>query len=121
MSRRVRKISERRGRQAENFAVFWLMLKGYTIYERRHQTPFGEIDIIAKKKRILAVVEVKYRPHMQAAHDSLRTENIRRVAEAANYYQGHNAKIQDLDIRFDAFFVFPNFRFSHLKDAWRTY
>lgn len=116
-----RKLAEQRGRRAEAFAVFWLFLKGYRIYERRYKTPFGEIDIIAGRGKTLAIVEVKYRQNMQTAHDSLRRENIRRVEEAADFYQSRNVPAQVLDIRFDAFFVFPKFRFQHLKDAWRAY
>jgi hypothetical protein len=53
--------SERKGRRAELFAALALMLKGYRIVNMRYRTPVGEIDIVARKRDLIAFVEVKAR------------------------------------------------------------
>jgi putative endonuclease len=98
-----------------------LRLKGYKIHAQRTRTPFGEIDIIATKRDILAIVEVKRRANMQLAHDALSATNIRRIEQAVDYLLAKETWTRDKDIRFDAFFVFPGGRFQHLTDAWRSY
>ena len=56
-----RVLNEQRGRRAENIAAMFLRLKGYTILDRRCRTPFGEIDIIARRGKTIVFVEVKAR------------------------------------------------------------
>ena len=51
----------RQGRRAEAWAVLWLRLKGYRILARNFRVPVGEIDVIAGRGRVLALVEVKAR------------------------------------------------------------
>lgn len=46
---------------AEYAAVWYLRLRGYRVIGRNARTPFGEIDIIAAKKDMIAFVEVRYR------------------------------------------------------------
>ena len=47
------------GKLGEDIAVKYLVKHGYRIVERNYRKPWGEIDIIAKKKGILTFVEVK--------------------------------------------------------------
>ena len=64
-ARRTRQESGARGRKegrfAEAIAALYLMLKGYQILGFRLKPPSGEIDLLARKGRTLAVVEVKRR------------------------------------------------------------
>ena len=55
------------GRRGEVLAALWLMAKGYRILGFRLQTPQGEIDLLAQKGHVLAVVEVKLRVSREAA------------------------------------------------------
>jgi putative endonuclease len=48
------------GHLGEYFAILFLMVKGYSILERRYKTKVGEIDIIAKKKNVTIFCEVKH-------------------------------------------------------------
>ena len=57
-----RRLAERRGRRAETLAAWYLRLKGYRILARRYRTPVGEIDLIVRRGRLVAFVEVKRRP-----------------------------------------------------------
>jgi putative endonuclease len=51
----------RLGLSAESRAAMFLIAKGYRILARRFKTPFGEIDIVARRRRALVFVEVKAR------------------------------------------------------------
>ena len=57
----TRRRAERGGRRAEALAALWLRLKGWTILARRVRTPVGEVDLIARRGRTIAFVEVKAR------------------------------------------------------------
>lgn len=56
-----RQQAEKRGRQAERLAGWWLRLKGWQIVGRRLRTPAGEVDLVARRGSMLAFVEVKAR------------------------------------------------------------
>jgi putative endonuclease len=47
------------GLSAESRAAALLMAKGYRILAKRYRTPHGEIDLIAKRRNLIAFVEVK--------------------------------------------------------------
>src|SRR5580693_309577 len=51
----------RAGLSAETRAAAYLMAKGYRILARRFRTPYGEIDLVARKRNLVAFVEVKAR------------------------------------------------------------
>ncbi|MCF6328378.1 MAG: YraN family protein [Henriciella sp.] len=120
-SKQARKEAEARGRRAETLAAWLLRLKGYKIRDMRKQTPHGEIDIIALKGTILAIVEVKQRPTLDQAQDALHNANLSRIEEAAYYYHDKRSRLENKDIRFDAVYVMPGLRIKHIKDAWRGY
>lgn len=63
----IRQIRERAGRRVENWACFYLWLKGYKIIAKRYKTAKGEIDIIAKHKNTLIMTEVKQRQTIEQA------------------------------------------------------
>jgi len=62
-----RQARERRGRVAESLVAWRLRFAGYRIAGRRASTPYGEIDLIALKGDIAAIVEVKARPESAPA------------------------------------------------------
>jgi putative endonuclease len=61
----------------------WLMAKGYRILGFRLATPLGEIDLLAQRGDILAVVEVKQRATLEAALDAVTWEQRARLRRAA--------------------------------------
>ncbi len=83
-----RQAAERRGRRAEHVAALWLRLKGYRILGERVRTAAGEIDIVARRGRTLAFVEVKARDDDTGASAALEPPRLRRVARAANLLLG---------------------------------
>lgn len=118
-----RKQHEIAGRKAESRAALYLRLRGYRIVERRFKTRAGEIDILARKGQILAVIEVKQRQTLAAAHDSLDAKSQNRIAGAVDDYLARTPWAQNMAIRYDAIFVIGKGRgkITHLKDAWRAY
>ena len=60
-SRVNRQAAEKRGRGAETLACWYLRLRGWRILARRARVPGGEVDVVARRGRTLAFVEVKAR------------------------------------------------------------
>ena len=57
----------RRGRAAETLCVWHLRLRGYRILARGYRVPVGEIDIVARRGRVVAAIEVKARDSAAAS------------------------------------------------------
>jgi putative endonuclease len=57
----------RTGLSAESRAAAFLMAKGYRILAKRFRTPHGEIDIVARRRNLLAFIEVKARASLDEA------------------------------------------------------
>ena len=113
-----RRHSELAGRRAETFAVWVLRAKGYAILHRRYATPFGEIDIIARRGRLLVFVEVKRRRRLEDALQALDPRQCERIGRAAQAYVKRFPATECLDLRFDLVAV-AGLRFTHLQDAFR--
>ena len=113
-----RQRAERGGRRAETIAAWWLRLKGWAILARRARTAVGEVDLIARRGRILAFVEVKARASAGEAALALDDYRLRRVAAAAEALAHRYAREGD-DLRIDAIFIVPGRLPRHLADVWR--
>jgi putative endonuclease len=115
----ARRAALRRGRWAERLAAWWLIAKGYRILARNQRTPFGEIDLIARRGKVVALVEVKARVSRTDALDALRPMQQQRIARAGAWYVARRPPLQGLDVRCDLVIV-PAWRGpTHLPDAWR--
>ena len=113
-----RQAAERRGRGAETLACWYLRLKGWQILARRARVPGGEVDIIARRGRTLAFVEVKARADEAAAGFALDEWRLRRVAVAAERLAPRYARAGD-DMRIDALFIIPRRWPKHLTNVWQ--
>ncbi len=109
-----------RGRRAEALAALFLRLKGYRIVARSYRTRLGEIDIIARRGRMLALVEVKYRRHKDIAAWSISPAQCHRIENAARGFLAAHPSFAGFDIRFDAVLMAPWTWPRHLTDAWRV-
>ena len=96
-----------------------LMLKGYTILARRARTPSGEIDLIARRKNVVAFVEVKARATETLAVEAVTSKAKARIVRAAELWMAKRPDFQDCDWRFDIVAVIPRHWPKHLRDAWR--
>jgi putative endonuclease len=113
----TRRRAERGGRRAERLAALWLQLKGWKILGRRVRTPVGEVDLIARRGRTVAFVEVKARATAEEAGFALDEYRLRRVAAAAEALAHRYARDGD-DIRLDAVFIVPRRLPRHMANVW---
>lgn len=112
-----RRRAEQGGRRAEWLASLWLQLKGWKILGRRVRTPVGEVDLVARRGRIVAFVEVKARATAEEAGLALDEWRLRRVAAAAEALAHRYVRTGD-DIRLDAVFIVPRRLPRHMTNIW---
>ena len=112
-----RQQAEARGRRAETIAAWWLRLQGWRILAQRARVPGGEVDLVARRGKILAFIEVKQRATRDAAAWSLDEYRLRRVAVAAERLSPRYARDGD-DIRIDALFLVPGRLPHRLVNVW---
>jgi putative endonuclease len=113
-----RHAAEKRGRGAETIACWYLRLHGWRILARRARVPGGEVDVIARRGRTIAFVEVKARATDDAAACSLDEWRLRRVAVAAERLAPRYLRDGD-DMRIDALFLIPGHWPKHLANVWQ--
>jgi putative endonuclease len=118
MTRRSRRDAERHGRRSECLCAWLLRLKGYRILERHWKCASGEIDLIARRGRLIAFVEVKARDDWTSAADALGHKQQLRIARAASQFLAGRTELQSLDQRFDVMLVVPGRLPMHVPSAW---
>ncbi len=114
-----RRRAERRGRFAEWLCLWHLRLHGWKIVARGWRCPAGEIDIVARRRRVLAIIEVKSRAHVGEAAEALSPRQRRRIARAAEALLLSRPDLTGLDVRFDVMLLIPGRLPRHWRDAWR--
>ena len=116
--RRERVAAFRLGLSAESRAAMLLIAKGYRIVARRWKTPFGEIDIVARRRQVLVFAEVKARERANDAAEAVAERNKRRIVAAAELWLAHNPDDAQHDIRFDVILVTPGRIPRHIANAF---
>ena len=118
-ARQARGVQARRsGRRAEAWAALWLMLKGYRILGFRQHTRLGEIDLLAQKGAVLAVVEVKSRLTLADALAAVAPEQRDRLRRAGAAVAGGRPRLKNLAVRLDLIALAPGRLPQHRPDAW---
>ena len=107
------------GLRAETIAAILLTVKGYSILARRYSAHGGEIDLIARRGRAIAFIEVKARADLDAALDSISAAKRRRIARAVRAWLTRNPWAADFTLRGDAVFVAPGRLPRHAPAAYR--
>lgn len=113
-----RQAAQRRGHKGEAVAALWLQLRGWRILARRLRTPVGEIDLVARRGRTVAFIEVKARATSEEADLALDRHRLRRVAAAANAVLARYVRSGDIS-RIDAVFIVPRRWPRHIPDVWQ--
>jgi len=101
-----RQQAEKRGRRGEMIARWWLRLQGWKILDERVRTPRGEIDLVARRGKTLAFVEVKARADKTQLDDAIDAFRMRRVVAAAEALVGDYGEGAE-EIRIDVILVAP--------------
>ena len=116
---RDRLAAYRHGHFAEAAAAMLLLAKGFRPLARRYRTPLGEIDLIVKRGRLIAFVEVKARDQNVAGLQSVGRMSERRIVDAADLWLAKHPAAAGFDIRYDMVVVTPWRLPLHLPDAFR--
>lgn len=112
-----KQLAEKRGRRAETIAAWYLRAKGWRIVGRRVRTPVGEVDIVARRFRTTAFVEVKTRGNLRDLDVAVDRLRLRRVAAAASALSAKHA-FPGGDVRIDVILVAPGRLPKHLVNVW---
>jgi putative endonuclease len=110
--------ARRRGRFGEQLCRWHLRLHGWRILACDWRCPAGEIDIVARRRGVLAVIEVKSRPDFAAGATALQPRQRRRIARAAETFLLVRPDLATLALRFDVMVVLPRRLPQHLPGAW---
>ncbi|HQW69908.1 MAG TPA: YraN family protein [Flavobacterium sp.] len=109
------------GKLGEELAVDFLQKNGYDILETNWVFQKAEIDIIAQKENILAIVEVKTRSTIDFGlpQDFVKPKKIQLLVKAVNEYVISNDL--DVEVRFDIIAIHKegkNYKIEHIDDAF---
>jgi len=109
------------GEKGEQLAIDFLLKKGYTIRDKNWRYLKAEVDIIAEKDGVLAVVEVKTRSSIAFGNpqDFVNPKKIKLLVLAMDHYV--NSKNLDIEMRFDIIAIVKKhgkFSIEHLEDAF---
>ena len=109
------------GKLGEELALEFLEKNGYTILETNWTFQKAEVDIIAQKDTVLAVIEVKTRSSIEFGlpQDFVKPKKIQLLVKAINEYVISNDL--DLEVRFDIIAIQKEnkgFLIEHIEDAF---
>lgn len=107
---------EARGRRGEALAAWYLRFKGWRILARRVKTPRGEIDLVARRGKVVAFVEVKWRSSAAERDRAIDEYRLRRVAAAAEAVAARFARNGD-EQRIDVLLLAPGHFPRHMANA----
>jgi putative endonuclease len=113
-----RRAAFRLGLSAETRAAALLLMKGYRIVARRWRSPVGEIDLVARRGRVLVFVEVKARATLDDAAESVTPRQRRRIVAGAEAWLARHPDDGECNIRFDAVLVVPRRWPRHIPAAF---
>jgi putative endonuclease len=112
-----RQAAEKRGHWGERRAAWWLRLHGWRIIAQRVRVPAGEVDLIARRGRTTAFVEVKTRATVADLDFAIDAYRLRRVAAATNALAARYVRDGD-DIRIDVILIAPRSLPRHIVNVW---
>jgi putative endonuclease len=109
------------GKLGEEMAVEFLRENGYEILITNYIFQKAEVDIIAKKENILAVVEVKTRSSIEFGlpQDFVKPKKIQLLVKAIDNFVVSNEL--EVEVRFDIIAIHKEkneFKIEHLEDAF---
>lgn len=115
---RGRVKAERRGRLSEYVAALYLLLKGYRIVAMRYRSRGGEVDIIARRGAVIALVEVKARRSAAQSVDAVGFSSQQRIRSAGDHWLSRQRDAAALSVRCDIVAIVPGRWPKHFMDAF---
>ena len=109
-----------RGVAAERIACRALEAEGWVILGQRLRTAAGEIDMVAQKGDLVAIIEVKGRPTLSEAAYAVSERQRRRLLLSAEILFGENPAWAAVCMRFDVILVDAAGNTRRIQDAFRA-
>jgi putative endonuclease len=106
------------GLLAEFLCLLRLWCGGWRVLARRYKTPQGEIDLIVRRGRVIAFVEVKSRKSRDAALACISKSQQQRIIRAAHHWLAAHGEFAGFHLRFDIMWVTGWPWPGHLAGAW---
>jgi len=106
------------GISAESRAAAFLFAKGYRTLAKRFRTPHGEIDLIVRRRNLLAFVEVKARATLDDAAFAVTPRQQARIINATQAWLAAHPEYAEFELRFDAILIAPRRLPRHLLAAF---
>ncbi len=120
LDRRARgRLGQADGVAAETLAAAALIAEGWTVLARRRRTAAGEIDLVAERAGLLAIIEVKRRAALATAAASLGARQQARLMAAAEIVLAEHPDWGAAGVRFDVMVVDGAGRIRRIVDAFR--
>lgn len=115
----MKKASREIGAAFEEKAAMYLKEKGYHILDRNYISPFGEIDLIAKKDGYLIFAEVKYRITDRSGHplEVVDDRKKKRICKTAAFYCMKKRVSAETPMRFDVIGILEE-EIYHIEHAF---
>ncbi|RKS55771.1 putative endonuclease [Gillisia mitskevichiae] len=109
------------GKKGEDLAVSYLLKHGYKIVVRNFRYQKAEVDIIARKKDVLAIIEVKTRstPDFGNPQEFVKGKQIQNLVKAVNFFVTEHEL--EVEVRFDIIAIIKNSsgtKIEHLENAF---
>ena len=117
--RRRGQIAYTSGLAAEDQACAALVADGWSILGRRLRTSAGEIDAVAEKAGLLAIIEVKHRPVLADAVFALTERQQVRLMAACDILLIEHPEWGSAGVRFDLLVVDQRGQVRRIADAFR--
>ena len=108
------------GTTAEDAACVALVRDGWAVLGRRVRTEAGELDVLAERDGVLAIVEVKARPTLADAAVALSPRQQSRLLAAAEIVLAANPEWGLNGVRFDLLVVNAAGAVRRISDAFRV-
>lgn len=119
--KRNRRRAERKGRLAEYYAAFMLLIRGWKVLAVRYKSVQGEIDLIVCKGEVVAMCEVKARSSVEACLYAVNPQSQKRISAAARIWLAANPWANSKILRFDIVAITPPMRFLRIENAFETW
>lgn len=118
--RRRGRDSHHRGHEAEGRAAASLRQDGWSIVAQRLRTAAGEIDLVAERDGLTALIEVKSRDTLAGAAYALQPRQQARLVAAAGIALAENPNWGASGVRFDVILVDRAGTVRRVADAFRA-
>jgi len=95
-----------------------LSVTGWRVLAWRWKCPLGEIDLVAKRGKIISFIEVKARQKEQAAINLITAHLWRQISEAADLFMARHGQYANFSWLFDAIIIVPRKWPRRFKNMW---